>query len=184
MGTHHMMERNKMHTINSLPVPPPSSATNLPAALTQQQKATVALQLSRLAIHYYRPDFTESQAKSLVADMVEDLSEFRPDEIENAIRDWRRDPEKRFFPRAAELAQIVRAIRKQRRETGDGTRAVPEFGEARPFGWEYTPRQFWKPHWRVSDLDSARDPTRRARYDGWIARKEAGDGKGENLATI
>jgi hypothetical protein len=104
-------------------------------------------------------------------DMVEDLSEFGPDEIENAIRDWRRDPQKRFFPRAAELAQIVRAERKHRRETGDGRPAVPEFGESRPLGWEYTPRKFWKPHWRVSDLDKARDPARRARYDRWVERK-------------
>ena len=181
MEENHMTEKNQLHTIGSSLELLRSSEMNFLAAmqpLTQTQKAAVAIQLSRLAIHYYRPDFTEGQAKALMQDMVEDLSEFRPDQIENAIRDWRRDPEKRFFPRAAELAQIIRASCKRSSEIGDRARAVVEFGESRPIGWEYLRKQFWKPHWQVSDLDRARDPERRARYEKWVARQQADDAKG------
>ncbi len=134
----------------------------------------MAALLSRLAIHYYRPDFTEDQAKALMADMVDDLSAFGVDEIESAIRDWRRDPQHRFFPRAAELGQIIRAGRKHERDIEYRKRVVPEFGESRPFYWEYLPQKFWKAHWQVSDLDTARDPERRARYDAWVSGKNGG----------
>lgn len=124
--------------------------------------------LAALAVHYYRPDFTPGQAKSLIGDMVEDLAEFTVPEIEVAIRGWRKDASKRFFPRGAELAELIRADRKHRRTIGRTGVAVSEFGDSRPIMWWLQQRKFWKPHWREDEI-----PTD-ARGDSYRALKAQG----------
>jgi len=53
-----------------------------------KKRATIMVLLAKLAVHYYRPDFTEGQAKSLISDMVHDLVEFDVPEVELAIREY------------------------------------------------------------------------------------------------
>jgi len=131
--------------------------------------------LIRLSAHYYRPDFTEAQAKALIRDMVEDLEEFTIFDVEVAIRTYRRDPANRFFPRAADLRGLIEADRKERRITGGKVRGEPEFPDSRPAMWEYTRKRFWQRHWSADDLNTANDPTRRANFDKWLAAVKAGN---------
>lgn len=138
--------------------------------------------LTRLAVSYYRPDFTEGQALILIQDMLEDLAEFKLPEIEVAIRKYRREAQNKFFPRGADLRAIIQADKLERfRPVGDAKPyRQPEFGEGRPAMWEYQPKRFWKAHWRVEDLDAACDPDRRKNYDQWLAAVKAEKVKGKD----
>jgi len=130
--------------------------------------------LSRLAVHYYRPDFTQSQSHLLIEDMLEDLQAYPVAEVEVAIRTYRLDASQKFFPRAASLIAIIDAERRHRAQVNK-PRAQAEFGDSRPCDWEYTRKQFWEPHWHADDLNRATDPDRRKRYDAWLAKKESSD---------
>lgn len=57
---------------------------------------------------------------------------------------------------------------------------MAEFGESRPIMWEYLRKRFWHRHWKVEDLDNARDPKRRAEYERWLFNVKAGKVKGRN----
>lgn len=129
--------------------------------------------LSRLAVHYYRPDFSEAQAKSLIADMLQDLEGFGVHEIEQAILDYRRDPKMKFFPRAADLRERAGAARRDMRPDRFGAGGI-EFGESRPNGWEFLPKALWQSNWRADDLLKAADPLRHERYLQWFDRVQAG----------
>src|SRR3954466_2645273 len=65
-------QNHRPHTINSSLALQRSSESN--SRKDPQKTATIALLLSRLAVHFYRPDFTEGQARSMIGDMVGDLS--------------------------------------------------------------------------------------------------------------
>lgn len=143
-------------------------------------RKAIALKLTALASHYYRPDFSPAQAQQLIADMVEDLEEFTIAEIEVAVRNYRRNPENRFFPRAADLRGLVLGDRKERRISASKPGIVPEFGDHRPLAWETLPRRYWQPHWKADDLRLARDPERLARYESWLVRVKAGAVEGKN----
>jgi hypothetical protein len=161
MGTE--TEDRQPHTISSSTPPHRSFGSSRP----EPQKASViAVLLSRLAVHFYRPDFTENQAKSLILDMVEDLGEFAVCDVETAIREYRRDPEARFFPRSGELCKRCYQARYER-EQADKRAATtpeppgehhpvaqrgPEFGEFRPLMWWGLPKALWKPHWRDEEI--------------------------------
>lgn len=135
--------------------------------------------LMQLASHYYRPDFTPAQVAQLMADMVADLEEFNLAEVEVSVRHYRRDAEKRFFPRAADLRDLILRERRDRAGT-HGRQARPEFGDHRPLDWEYVRKRFWAKHWRADDLNTASDPQRRARYDKWLRLVKADKIKGCN----
>jgi hypothetical protein len=136
-----------------------------------------------LAVHFYRPDFSEGMARVLIRDMLEDLHEFTTPQVQEACRQWRRDANSKFFPTIGQLRKLASEARTEERHAAEhmarGGRKF-EFGDPRPFGWEYQRKRFWKPHWRVSDLDKAGDPDRRARYDRWLERVKAGNVKGHN----
>lgn len=107
--------------------------------------------LSKLAVHYYRPDFTEAQAKSLISDMVEDLSDFAVHEVESAIRAYRRDANNKFFPTSGALREPILDERKEQRHLERiGKRPLPT--DPRPIMWWMLPEQLWKPHWRETDI--------------------------------
>lgn len=85
----------------------------LPLVLSQQQRSedwrrSVGAILSRLGLHFWRPDFTEGQAKLLFSDLYSDLADFSPNEISTACATWRRNPENRFFPTSGQLIGIMR----------------------------------------------------------------------------
>jgi hypothetical protein len=86
---------------------PQLQSSRTPVRMEAQSRATVTMLLSRLAIHYYRPDFTEGQAKCLIQDMLEDLDTFSVREVELAIKTYRQNAENRFFPRGADLRKII-----------------------------------------------------------------------------
>jgi hypothetical protein len=133
--------------------------------------------LIRLAGHYYRADFTPEQAAAVIDDMIADLAEYGLHDVDAAILAYRRDPKQKFFPKSGELRERVELAAEQRRSHKRVESTGPvrfEFGDSRPYGWEYHRRRFWKPNWRVDDLDMATDPDRRARYDRWLEMVKAG----------
>jgi hypothetical protein len=110
-------------------------------------------------------------ARALIRDLLEDLEEFTPSQVAEAAKAYRRDPSSRFFPTSGRLRQLC-LVECHETATEARTRAKPEFGDARPIGWEYAPRRFWKPHWAESDLAFARDPERLQRYEQWRKRHQ------------
>lgn len=106
----------------------------------------------------------------MIEDMAADLGDYTVAEVEVAIRRYRLDASKRFFPRAAELLALMpRAVA----ETPTNPAAF-EFGDSRPSGWEYSRKRYWKPHWRAEDLKAARDEHRYQRYCDWLDAVKAG----------
>lgn len=110
---------------------------------------------------YFSRDFTAEQAKVVIADYVQDLSEFAVCDIEDAIRQYRRDPLAEFFPKPGRLCELCSGARSDRiaRENCKPGSApknlVPEFGESRPIRWWDHPKQLWRPHWKESEIPMA-----------------------------
>jgi hypothetical protein len=75
----------------------------------------VATAILRLQAHYWRPDFSPAQAKELYADYIEDLADLPPDILDAAIGQYRRDPERKFFPRTGELLGLAAPLLEERR---------------------------------------------------------------------
>lgn len=123
-----------------------------------QKNATIAVLLAKLAVHYYRPNFTENQAKSLIGDLVEDICEFSVAQIEVAIRQYRQAASSKYFPTSGQLREILFANKKHADEMAtkwvgsEGKPLVPQFGESRPHFWWMKPRQLWQVHWREDEI--------------------------------
>jgi hypothetical protein len=86
--------------------------TRTPAEIeaVNAKDAAILVLLGKLAVHYWRPDFTPGQARQLYADYVEDLREYSLRDINNAILKYRRDAESKFFPTCGQLVGIIRTI--------------------------------------------------------------------------
>lgn len=65
-------------------------------------------QLSRLALHYWRPDFKPTEAAMLNADYLEDLRGITLDELKTACATWRRNGENRFYPTSGQMLGLVK----------------------------------------------------------------------------
>lgn len=76
--------------------------------LEAKDKAILAL-LAKLALHYWRPDFTPQQAKHLYADYLEDLRQYALSDISEAIAKYRQSGAK-FYPQSGELVKIIRTV--------------------------------------------------------------------------
>lgn len=142
--------QNETHTIASSLAVRRSSLALTPEQNREKAKA-ISVMLANLAPIYYRADFGEAQAKALFAAFVEDLSEFALQDLENAFREYRRDPANKFFPTPGNIRALTEAAMKERR-LADEHRARPLPSESRPIMWWMMPRQVWKPHWRESDI--------------------------------
>lgn len=113
-----------------------------------------------MAVHYYRPDFTEGQARSLIGDMVEDLVEFDIVDVETAITDYRRTPpapgKSKYFPDSGTLRKLAAESREDRKpafQSGDGKILRPEYADgARPACWWVQAPYLWQPSWSESDI--------------------------------
>lgn len=143
---------NKPHMIGSLLEPLASSKT-LTAKPDPEKAKTLTVLLSRLAIHYYRPDFTEAHARLLVEDYVQDLAEFAICDVEAAIRDYRQQPTKgkaKYFPDSSQLRDLASANAKHREEMARPVRKPMH--EGRPTGWYLRKRETWEPHWREDEI--------------------------------
>lgn len=75
-------------------------------ALAQKDEAILLL-LAKLAIVYWRPDFTPQQAKQLYSQYLDDLREFAFADIAGAVQTFRRDPENKFFPLPGQLRGLI-----------------------------------------------------------------------------
>jgi hypothetical protein len=62
--------------------------------------------LSKLAIHYWRPNFTPDQAKQLIFDFIDDLGRYDLADVQRAIVAYRRSPE-RFWPTPGALIALI-----------------------------------------------------------------------------
>ena len=74
---------------------------------TPEENTAVGAILSRLALHYWRPDFTPMQAKLLVQDYLADLGAFTPEQINQACAEYRRNGENKFFPTSGQLLKLL-----------------------------------------------------------------------------
>ena len=71
----------------------------------QKDEAILAL-LAKMALHYWRPDFTPSQAKQLYGDYVDDLSQYPMSKVAAAIEEYRQRGGK-FFPTVQQLISLI-----------------------------------------------------------------------------
>ena len=111
--------------------------------------------LAKLAQHYYRPDFTEGQARQLIRDYLSDLEEFDLRDVEAGITAYRRDPKAKFFPTVGQLRERVLEAQKDRlvaASYGNAAKATPQFGESRPTRWWQIPKTLWREGWRESEV--------------------------------
>ena len=142
-----------LHTISSSLPPPPSSPTNYPPKsprATPEARARIVLLLSKLAIHYYRPDFTEGQARQLIADLTDDLEEFPVSEVETAIRLYRQDAKNKYFPTSGALRGIILAARRERADMDSRPKRVVPL--CRPSRWHDWPKSRWDASWLETEV--------------------------------
>lgn len=78
------------------------SATN-----SQPEREAKAVEISRLALHFWRPDFTPRQVKSVMSDYLDDLAGRSAWEVAEACKAWRRDGANRFFPTPGQLLALM-----------------------------------------------------------------------------
>lgn len=162
-------------TINSSLPLERSSASSSEA----QKGATIAVLLTKLAVHYYRPDFTEGQAKSLIRDMIEDLAMFSLGEIDASIKAYRRDPASRFFPTSGQLRGPILEARKEtapRRREPEGEIPI----DRRPSMWWSRAPILWKPHWQASEIPE----DHRAAFHARLKAKRAAGAPGWSQAEF
>lgn len=143
-------EPKDLHTITKT-LGQSSTSKALVSTLTDREKASLAVMLTALSSHYWRPDFSPAQAAHLIADYCADLADCRLDELEVAIREYRRSEEK-FFPKIAQLREIVFANRKHRRELS--RIGQPVRTACRPIRWWDRPRDRWNADWREADISA------------------------------
>lgn len=80
----------------------------------------------RLALHYWRPDFTPEQAKLLIEDYISDLRDLPLDLLDSAVASYRKDAANRFFPTSGQLrALITEQMRWRRADAADTSGRVP-----------------------------------------------------------
>lgn len=161
------METGKpqVHTINSSLLVSRSSENT---KAEPQKETALTMLLMRLAVHYYRADFNQQQATSLIRDMVEDLGNYVVQEVDAAIRAYRLDAKERYFPRSGQLKAIIERHHAEGSMGCYGPKLKPEFGDSRPIRWWLLPRQFWQPHWRVGDIPEAEQGP----YARWVAARK------------
>lgn len=89
----------------------------MPSAPTSQQttqpseRKQIAAILARLALHFWRPDFTPEQARMVIEDYLDDLRGYSPTQIERACMQFRKRPDSTFFPKSGQLLGILGADR-------------------------------------------------------------------------
>lgn len=93
------------------------------AAAAQKDEAILAL-LARLALVYWRPDFTPGQAKQLYSQYLEDLRGFAFADIVDAFKKYRQNGENRFYPTPGQLVDIITTVPKW--ETAPRSRYIAE----------------------------------------------------------
>ncbi|MBI3678034.1 MAG: hypothetical protein HY243_15605 [Proteobacteria bacterium] len=83
-------------------------------ALTQAQ---LAAQLGRLALHYWRPDFTAEHVKLMLADFFADLNGATESHVIEACARYRRNAKNAYFPTPGKLYELAKDDIALRRRT-------------------------------------------------------------------
>ena len=91
--------------LHLLAVPETRDATIIAASKAKDQ--TILCMLARLALHYWRPDFTPEQAKHLYADYVRDLRPYPITDIRDSIAAYRRRHESKYYPTVGQLLVVI-----------------------------------------------------------------------------
>jgi hypothetical protein len=73
----------------------------------QSKNEAILLLLGKLALHYWRPNFTPELARLLYADYVVDLAPFPMPSIAAAIAAFRSNGANRFFPTTGQLVDFI-----------------------------------------------------------------------------
>lgn len=71
----------------------------------ESKAAAIMALLGKLALHYWRPDFTPGQAKQVYADYVEHLLPYPMVEIAASIKCYQASPDSNFYPSIGRLLQ-------------------------------------------------------------------------------
>lgn len=144
-----------VHTISSSQPAQRSLASYSPKA-DKETTAAIVLMLSRLAVHFYRPDFTEGQAKSMITDMVHDLAGLDMRDLEKGIATYRQTPfpmgKFKPFPDSGTLIRLANVERNHRVDIEGKQPIRPQFGDSRPNMWWCKSPYLWEPHWRESEI--------------------------------
>lgn len=77
-------------------------------------RAEIAAQLARLALHYWRPNFSPEQYKMLFDDYCTDLHGVALQELTDAIAQYRKEIGERFFPTIAQITKLIGSAVKDR----------------------------------------------------------------------
>lgn len=87
-----------------------SSANDAPdyqKEVEAQKDDAILVLLAKLALVYWRPDFTPQQAKQLYSQYLDDLRPFAFKDIAAAVEKYRQDPESKFYPTPGQLRGIL-----------------------------------------------------------------------------
>ena len=71
-------------------------------AVASKDEAILVL-LGQLALHYWRPDFSEGQARQLYTDYLDDLRPYSVADIDRAMKSYRRNGDNKFYPTSGQL---------------------------------------------------------------------------------
>lgn len=84
-----------------------------PAAITEakaQKDEAILILLGKLALVYWRPEFTPMQAAQLYEQYLDDLREFASADVRASIERYRRNVENKFFPTPGQLRGLIEAV--------------------------------------------------------------------------
>ncbi len=86
-----------------------SQMTETERTVSKQKDDAILILLGKLALNYWRPDFTASQARELYSQYLEDLRPWPFQEIVSALKKYRQSGEK-FFPTSGQLVRLITAV--------------------------------------------------------------------------
>lgn len=72
-----------------------------------QKDDAILVLLAKLALVYWRPDFTPQQAKQLYSQYLDDLRPFAFKDVAWAVEKYRQDPESKFYPTPGQLRGVL-----------------------------------------------------------------------------
>lgn len=79
-----------------------------PERKIRAQKADAIIELlAKLAVIYWRPDFTMSQLREMYSQYLDAIEQFAFKDIAAAIEKWRNDGANKFFPTPGELRSLI-----------------------------------------------------------------------------
>lgn len=85
----------------------PSQPTASRETMQPSPRRQIAAILSRLALIYWRPDFTQEQARLVIENYLSDLEGYTPAEVDAACAKYRQLPTSEYFPKPGQLLAIL-----------------------------------------------------------------------------